>query len=156
MDWGLHWFAAPMDNGRWFLHVSTSARHRPRYHRPHRHHIFEIELKPWRTIMAAPVTVSVGHQVNCSIIWKDANGNPMLITPTPDAPPAWTNTTPAVDTLTVAAGGLTAVDAALAPGADTVSLALAVGGVAYAAALPVTVSAAPQVLTSIDIAATVQ
>jgi hypothetical protein len=101
-----------------------------------------------------PVAVSVGHTVNCTLVYLDQNGNPMLTTPTPDAAPVWSNT-PATETLTPAPGGLTASALAIAAGTDTISVALSVGGVAFTASLPVTVSAAPQVLTSVAIAATV-
>lgn len=104
-----------------------------------------------------PVAVNVGHTVNMSIVYLDQNGNPMVTTPTPDSAPAWTDAPSAagVDTLTVAPGGLTASLAALAVGSDVVSLEVVVGGVTFNATLPVTISAAPQVLTSVQIAATV-
>lgn len=108
---------------------------------------------------AAPVTVSVGHQINCTIEFLDQNGQPMLTEPTPDAVPVWTlgpPATPPVDALTVAANGLTATDAALAPGADTISVDLKVGGVDFAASVGVDVTAAPQVLTSIALQTAVQ
>jgi hypothetical protein len=103
------------------------------------------------------VSVNVGHQVQCSIVYFDQNGNPMLVTPTPDAAPTWTDApAPAgAATLTVAAGGLSAVDVANAVGTDLISLSLSVGGVAFSATQPVTIAAAPQVLTSIGIATTV-
>lgn len=103
------------------------------------------------------VTVTVGHQVNCAIEYLDQNGNPMLVTPTPDSPPTWTDApSPAGDvTFTVGAGGLTATDVAVAPGTDVVSVSLSVGGVPFTAQLGVTIAAAPQVLTSIAIVPTV-
>lgn len=107
----------------------------------------------------APVPVNVGHQINCTIEFLDQNGNPMVTTPTPDAAPAWVlgpPATPPVDSLTVATNGLTATDTALAPGTDTITVNLSVGGVAFTASVPVDVSAAPQVLTSIAIGTTVQ
>lgn len=102
----------------------------------------------------ANVTVTVGHTVNFSLVFLDQNGNPMLVTPTPDTPPAWTDTTPATGTLTAAASGLTASELAVAAGTDTVNVALTVGGVAFSASIDLTVQAAPQVLTSIQILAT--
>lgn len=102
-----------------------------------------------------PVAVNVGHTVSMSIVWLDQNGNPMLTTPVPDAPPAWTDTTPSTGTLTVAPGGMTATELAIAAGTDTVDLSLSVGGEAFSASLGITVSAAAQVLTSVSIAATV-
>ncbi len=113
------------------------------------------ELLPDRRITMNPVAVNVGHTVSMSIVWLDQNGNPMLTTPVPDAPPAWTDTTPSTGTLTVAPGGMTATELAIAAGTDTVDLSLSVGGEAFSASLGITVSAAAQVLTSVSIAATV-
>lgn len=100
-------------------------------------------------------TVSVGHKIEMAIAFLDQNGQPMQTTPTPDAPPAWTNSSPNIDTLVVASDGLSAEDDAEAPGSDTVNLSLAVGGVTYTATLPVVVSPEAQVLTSIAIVPTV-
>lgn len=105
--------------------------------------------------MSSPVNVSVGHTVSMSLLFLDQNGNPMIVTPTPDAPPAWTDTAPATGTLTAAANGLTATEIAIAAGTDTVSVALAVGGVSFSASVAIDVAAAPQVLTSIAIATSV-
>lgn len=105
---------------------------------------------------AAPVTVSVGHQINCTIEFLDQNGNPMVTPPVPDAPPTWTNASTATDTLTAAANGLTATDVAVAPGTDTITVDLKVGGVDFTASVGVDVTAAPQVLTSIAIETAVQ
>ena len=104
-----------------------------------------------------PVTVNVGHAVTCQIVYLDQNGNPMLITLTPDSPPSWSDApNPAgCTTFQVAADSMSAVDTAVAAGADVVSVSLNVGGVTYTATLPVTVAAAPQVLTSIAIDGTV-
>jgi hypothetical protein len=90
-----------------------------------------------------------------TISFLDQNGNPMLTAVTPDAPPTWSDTTPATGTLTPAAGGLSATEAAIAAGSDVVNVALTVGGAAFSASLGITVSPAPQVLTSIAINATV-
>ncbi len=103
----------------------------------------------------ANVTVNVGHTVSFTLVYLDQNGNPMLTTPTPDAAPTWTDTTPATGTLTVAGNGLTASELAVAAGSDTVSVALAVGGTSFSASIGVTVQEAAQVLTSISILATV-
>jgi|SRR5271166_334350 len=97
------------------------------------------------------VTLSLGHTLSMSIAFMDQNGNPMLTTPTPDAAPAWSDTTPATETLAPSGDGLTCTGTPVAVGTDTVSLALAVGGAAFSATLDVTVTAAPQVLTSIGI-----
>ena len=105
--------------------------------------------------MSSPVSVSVGHTVSMSLIFLDQSGNPMLVTPTPDAAPVWTDTTPATGTLTAAANGLTATELAIAAGSDTVSVALAVGGEQFSASVAIDVAAAPQVLTSVAIATSV-
>lgn len=100
-------------------------------------------------------TLSVGHTLNMSLVFLDQSGNPMLTTPVPDSAPTWTDTTPATETLAVDASGLTASAAAIAVGTDTVSVAVVVGGTSFAASLDVSVTAAPQVLTSVQIASTV-
>jgi len=105
--------------------------------------------------MAAEVTMVVGHTDNMSIVYLDQHGNPMLVTPVPDSPPTWTQTDSTVATLTVAADGLTASEQAVAAGSDVVSLTVVVGGVTFSASLPVTVTAEPQVLTSVDIVSNV-
>src|SRR5277367_5332620 len=97
------------------------------YHR-HRHHSHH---HPQRIVHMSNVTLSVGHSADFSIVFLDQNGNPMLTTPVPDAPPVWTDTTPATGTLVPAASGLTAVEAVIAVGGDTVSVSLAVGGVTF-------------------------
>lgn len=103
--------------------------------------------------MAAPITMTVGHVDNMSIIFKDTNGNPMQVTPTPDAPPLWSGApAPAgAATLAASANGLTAVETAVAAGTDTVSLSVVVGGRTFTATLPVSITAAAQVLGSVDI-----
>jgi hypothetical protein len=101
------------------------------------------------------VTLAVGHTLNMALVFLDQNGNPMLTPVVPDAAPSWTDTTSATETLTVSGSGLTAVGTPVAPGTDTVSVALAVGGVSFTATLDVTVTSAPQVLTSVSIAPTV-
>jgi hypothetical protein len=133
---------------RLFFVVSTSQGDRRGRHRKH-----HVELIPGKIVMSTPVTVSVGHTVNCSLVFLDQNSNPMLVQPTPDSPPAWSDSTPATETLT--AGGLTASALAIAPGGDTISVSVSVGGVTFGATLGVTVTAAPQTLTSISIAAVV-
>jgi hypothetical protein len=100
-------------------------------------------------------TLSVGHKLQLAIDYLDQNGNAMLTTPVTDAPPSWTNTTPATETLTPAGDGQTATATAVAPGSDMIKLSLTVGDAAFSASLSVTVQTAPQVLTSINIAATV-
>ena len=114
------------------------------------------ELHPNRKLHLM-FTVNVGHELDCSIGYLDTNGNPMLVMPTPDAPPVWTNApAPAGATmLTVAPGGLEAVDKAVAAGTDTLNLTLSVGGVPYSASASVAITAAPQQLGSIVINAVV-
>jgi len=90
-----------------------------------------------------------------SIEYLDQNGNPMLVTPVPDAAPAWTDTTPATGALTVAPGGMTATELAAEPGSDVVSVSFSVGGTGFSATLPITVTPVAQVLTSVEIEATV-
>ena len=96
-------------------------------------------------------TLTVGHGSEISIQYLDQNGNPMLVTPTPDAPPSWSDAqNPVGDAgLIVAADGNTATLDAKAPGGDVVTVNLAVGGKPFTASLAVTIEAAPQVLTSI-------
>src|ERR1700686_915625 len=102
---------------RLFIVISTNDLRRKRY----------AELQPNEVIMATPVTVSVGHKVNCSLVFLDQNGNPMLVAPVPDSPPAWSNSTPATETLPSA--GLAATALALAAGGDTISVSVIVSGV---------------------------
>lgn len=99
-------------------------------------------------------SLQVGQTAPLSIAFLDQSGNPMATTPTPDSPPSWTNTSPTIETLTVADGGLTATLTALAAGDDEVSLTVVVGGQTFTASVAVTVTAeAPpaQVLTSVGI-----
>ena len=107
--------------------------------------------------MAAPVTVAIGHQVQASIVYLDQNGAPMLTTPTPDSPPSWTDVeNPIGDmTLAVAADGMSAVETAVAAGSDVLTLVVVVGGVSFSNTLPITISPETQVLSGVDIAATV-
>lgn len=102
------------------------------------------------------IVVTVGHTVTFTLVFLDQNGNPMVTTPVPDAPPTWTDTTPATGTLTPGLSGLTATELATGVGADTVNVALAVGGTSFSASIDVTVQDVPQVLTSVQIAATVE
>ncbi len=99
-------------------------------------------------------TLAVGQSLPLTIKYLDQLGNEMATAPTPDTPPAWTQSNSAAETLTPAADGLSAEVAAVAEGEDTVSLSLAVAGLSFSASLAVTVHAvAPpaQVLTSIEI-----
>lgn len=100
--------------------------------------------------MAAVNTVG-GAPLALAIAFLDQHGNPMSTAPTPDSPPTWTNTTPADETLSVAADGLTCQATAVAAGTDEIDLTVVVGGKSFAASLAVTVAAEPQVLTSVEI-----
>ena len=94
---------------------------------------------------------TVGSTLSLSIAYLDQHGQPMTTAPTPDSAPAWSNTTPATETLAPAADGLTCVATGDAPGSDTVDLTVVVGGATFTATLAVEVEAAPQVLTSVEI-----
>lgn len=97
------------------------------------------------------LTLTLGHNVEANIVYLDANGNPMLATPTPDSPPVWTNTTPATETLVVSADGNTAEATTLAVGTDSIGVTVIVGGKTFQASVAIEVDAAPQVLTSVAI-----
>ena len=99
--------------------------------------------------------VTLGHKINLSIAYLDQNGNPMLTAPTPDAPPSWSNTTPATETLAVDPTGNTATATTVAVGTDVIDLSVTVGGQTFTATLGVNVSPVPQVLTSVAIVADV-
>lgn len=100
--------------------------------------------------------VTVGHVVTSTIVYLDQSGNPMLTTPTPDAPATWTNApNPAgIDTLAVSPDGNSCTLTTTAAGADTLSLSVTVGGKTFTATEGITISAAPQVLTSVSISST--
>jgi hypothetical protein len=85
------------------------------------------------------------------IEYLDQNGKPMATAPTPDVAPAWTDTTPATETLAVSADGLTAELTPVAEGTDTVNLSVTVAGQVFTAQVDVTVEG--QVLTSVAITA---
>lgn len=115
---------------------------------------FRVVLEPGRNIRIMTI-VTVGHKLNLSLSFLDTNGNPMLAPLVLDAPPAWSDTNPAAETLAVAADGQSAVATTVAAGNDVISLSLAVGGKAFAATLAVEVDAAPQELGSVVINAEV-
>ena len=100
--------------------------------------------------------LTMGHKLGLSIQVLDQNGNPMLTPVTYDAPPAWTNTTPATETIAASADGQTALGTPVAPGTDTVSVSFSIGGKSFSATLAVEVDAAAQVPTSAVIVAAVQ
>jgi hypothetical protein len=121
----------------------------------HRKKIHRIELTSGKEVKMNPVTVSVGHEVNCALVFLDQNGNPMLTPVTPDSAPTWTDTPSPTGAFTLTQNGVTATDVANGVGTDTIAVALSVGGKAFSASVPVTCAAAPQVLTSVEIATTV-
>ena len=138
--------------------------HHHRSHRRHNHHIrvalvignVAVELIPNGAIHMA-FTLDAGKTENLAIEYLDANGAPMLVTPTPDSPPAWAQTNPAADTLTPAADGNTATSTGLpAGGTDTIQLTVIVGGHTFQATVDATINpaVAAQVLTSVGIVAT--
>lgn len=98
-------------------------------------------------------TINVGQTDTLSLTFLDQHGTPMVTAPTPDAAPTWSNSSPSVETVTAASGGLSAMQDALTAGTDTITVSLSVNGVSFSASLSVTVEAAPQVLTSVEIVA---
>lgn len=109
--------------------------------------------------MANSVAVNVGHKVSMSLLLLDQNGNPMLTQPTldPSPAPAWTGASvpasPAAGTLTPS--GATATFVAAEPGTENVGVTVDVGGDAFSASLAIVVSAAPQVLSAVEIVGSV-
>jgi len=101
--------------------------------------------------------VTVGHTVTDTIVYLDQNGNPMLTPVVPDSPPAWTNApNPAdCDAMSVSADGSTATITTSAPGSDTIGLSVTVGGKQFSASQTLNIQAAPQVLSSVAIAAAI-
>ena len=114
--------------------------------RRHHHHIrvlltlgnFTVELLPKETIHMA-TTINAGQTLPMTIEYTDSNGNKTSTWPT-DAAPAWSDTTPATDTLVAAADGNSATALGSAAGGDdTINLALSAGGVPFSATLALTV-----------------
>ena len=99
------------------------------------------------------VDVTVGHTVDCTIVYLDQNGNPMLTTVTPDSPPSWTDiaSSPAIDALSVSADGSQCEITTTGAGSDTVSLSVIVGGKTFNASLQLNIASPPQVLTRVSI-----
>jgi hypothetical protein len=115
------------------------------HHRHHRHvrvvlnlgGTFAVELKPKETIHAM-TTLNVGQTSHNTLEFLDNAGN--VISATPDSPPQWTGSDSAVETLTVAADGLSADAAAIAAGTDQISVTVSVGGQSFSADVTDTVS----------------
>ncbi len=101
------------------------------------------------------ITMNIGQTATLSIKYLDQSGQVMTTTPTPDAPPTWTNADPTVGTLTVATDGNTASDVALVAGTDNIGLSVLAGGKTFSASIAVTVAPPVQILTSVEIEATV-
>lgn len=101
--------------------------------------------------------LSVGHTDTLTYVIVDQNGNPMIPQPALDSPAVWTDAPSAsgVDTFAAAADGTSAVVTALAAGSDTVSLSVVVGGKTFTASDLITISAAPQVASGVQIVDTV-
>lgn len=101
------------------------------------------------------IELSLGHNVECTLVVLDQNGNPMLTPVAFAAPPVWSNTTPAVETIVPSADGLTCEGTLLTVGTDsiTVTATLPGGTAPLTASVAVTVDPAPQVATSLSIAA---
>jgi hypothetical protein len=133
-----------------------------RRHRPHHHHHRVVLVIDNVAILLKPneenfvmVDVTVGHTISMALKFWDQNGNPMLVDPTPDAAPAWTNTAPATETLTPSSSGLACTATTVAVGTDVITVALAVASAPFTATLAVNVTAVPQVLTAVTIEPTV-
>jgi hypothetical protein len=107
----------------------------------------------------AKVPVTVGHTVTNVIQYFDQNGNPMLVTPTPDSPNVWVDSgsqaSPPIDAVATSTDGNTTTVTPSAAGTDNLSVTVTVGGKTFTASVEIDISAAPQVLTTIGIASTV-
>lgn len=97
--------------------------------------------------------LKVGQFLPLSIAFLDVDGNPMVETPKPDAPPSWANIPSNADSLTASPDGMTATVNALAVGVDTVRLQVSVNGQTYEATVDLSVvSSGPvQTLGSVQI-----
>lgn len=134
-------------------------RDRHRHLRKHKHRHFHVVLfvNGVGTVLtpgqrnSLMIELTLGHNVECTLAYLDAKGNPMLVLPTPDAPAMWTNTTVATETLIAAADGNSAEATTVAVGTDVITVTVTVKGTVFTANLAVTVDAAPQVLTSVAI-----
>ena len=138
--------------------------HHHRRHRRHHHHIrvalvingdFAVELIP-NGVIHMSYTLDVGKTENLAIEYLDQNGQPMVPTPTPDSPAAWSQLDPTIQDLTAAADGNTATATGLKAGSDTLQLTVIVGGQTFVATMDAVVNAVvpAQTLTSVNIVAT--
>ena len=99
----------------------------------------------------------VGQTMAMVIQGVDQYGNPFAL-PAPDSAPSWSlgpQATPVVDSLVVAGDGLSAVDTALAPGADVVNVTAIYSGRSFSGSLALSVAQAPPVLSGIAIVPTI-
>ena len=97
----------------------------------------------------AAFNVTVGTPVIFGFTEVDQNGTPLA---TPVAGTAvWSNSNSAAGTLAPSPSGQSATYTPVAPGTDTVTAVLTVGGQTFTATVTVNVAAAPQVLSGIVI-----
>lgn len=96
-------------------------------------------------------TLFVGQGLPLSIAFLDQAAK--LMPGTPDQTPTWATSAPGPDVLTVAGDGLAATFKAVDLGDDILTLTVVAGGKTFSASLDITVVAAPQVLTSVEIVA---
>jgi hypothetical protein len=140
-------------------------RHHHRHHNRHRLFFFvEVggerfgdELLPNQENRMSSTGAQVGQTITITATFVDntPQANPMVPQPTPDSTPTWAQAAPSVESLVVAANGMSAVATVLTPGADTITFTAIVGGVTYTATLSVNDVAAPQVLGGVTLAAVV-
>jgi len=142
---------------QWRMREWFHKRHHHLRHHKHRHRHVVLFVNGVGTILTPGqrtklmLTLTLGHNVECTIAYLDQNGNPMLTNQTPDSPPVWTNTTPATETLVVSPDGLTAEATTVAVGTDSIGVTVVVGGATFTASVAIEVDAAPQTLTSVAI-----
>src|ERR1019366_7066700 len=108
-------------------------RHHHRHH--HHHRIMVVFTINETSILLTPnqgtvlmENLNLGQNLDLAIAFLDASGNPMVTAPTTDAPPSWTQTTPATQSLAVDSDGMTAHTKSLAVGSDSIALSVVVGG----------------------------
>ena len=97
------------------------------------------------------VTATVGQKLPLTLQWLDQSGKPMPA-PTLDAKGAWSNTTPANETLAPSTDGTSCVGTEIAVGTDSIGYSAVIGGKTFTAQpVAVTINPAPQILTSVVI-----